>query len=490
MISNERIFPGPHLSLSRLLILALSAALSSGAENAATRSKDISPIQSAAPSSLRESKIPSKSRSRVAPSKKKRRALSSIRKRRVAKRALKSQPLFPPEERETAPARGVILQFHSRPKKQEMRRVAGSLKNAGLYKARAHPSPAIRLFEWRDGLRSFPEAQDACESLPDILSLKYCEPDTLLPPRDSDSGQESEIQPYSYTVSDDDLKLDLPLDSGTEGMFSVECPYCKEESDYDRIQSFMGDLNIRSCGLISDERGLMKTPDRLGGEYVHSLRMTGFSEGDGEEAQLSDYWAQEMIGADLLREELEKTPPPKTDPFVAVLDNGSHGRKVRNLITGDGSQSVLPRIRRGGEKISLLEAEWATDFVTQAGLMEGAPPSFINHSMGWYDSKIVYEAFKKISPPSVVTVAAGNGFHRELEKIQVQASKDFDVILTGSLSPLGSASDFSQSGEEVHILAPSDKLILSGYGGKAGKEDFGWTSAAAPLVVWLQVMRA
>ena len=35
---------------------------------------------------------------------------------------------------------------------------------------------------------------------------------------------------------------------------------------------------------------------------------------------LPDYWAQEMIGADLLKKENESAPPPKKKPFVQLFD--------------------------------------------------------------------------------------------------------------------------------------------------------------------------
>ena len=65
---------------------------------------------------------------------------------------------------------------------------------------------------------------------------------------------------------------------------------------------------------------------------------------------LPTYWAQEMIGADLLREKLKKAKPVEKH-LVAVFDSPkrNHDVKVRNLISGEGKQAVLPEL---GNRIS------------------------------------------------------------------------------------------------------------------------------------------
>ena len=63
------------------------------------------------------------------------------------------------------------------------------------------------------------------------------------------------------------------------------------------------------------------------------------------EGQLSDYWAQEMIGSDLLKEELEKASPIKKH-LVDVFDIDwiKHLIRVRNIVSDEGAHSVLPEI--------------------------------------------------------------------------------------------------------------------------------------------------
>ena len=77
---------------------------------------------------------------------------------------------------------------------------------------------------------------------------------------------------------------------------------------------------------------------------------------------------------------------------------------------------------------------------------------------------------------------SGNEFSKGvLESIKNKASKKFDAILVGSFSPKGFASDFSNSGEEVHIMAPSDRWISSA-GNNGEYRRFSGTSGATPLV--------
>ena len=156
----------------------------------------------------------------------------------------------------------------------------------------------------------------------------------------------------------------------------------------------------------------------------------------------------------------------------------SHGNLVKNLISDKGPHAVLPKLKR--KTMSLIRTVYPENYVETAIEMKTNPPSFINNSMGWGESRAIYEALQSLSPPSVAVIAAGNEFPDKLERVQSQASKGFDAVLVGSFSPKGFVSDFSQSGGEIHILAPSDEYISSAIKGES--EQFGGTSGAAPLV--------
>ena len=259
---------------------------------------------------------------------------------------------------------------------------------------------------------------------------------------------------------------------------------------------------ISTQNLLSDIQSIPKTTASCElAESKHKLK-------DGK---LTDYWAQEMIGADLLREEIEKAPPlPEDKHLVAVFDSllGSHNTYVQNIISHKGPQAVLPALN--SSQLKFFHTHWNSDYMEAAETLSspkestqnvkpavkettvnkiqnmepsGNFPSFINNSMGW-GGKNTHNALSRIIPPSILVHSAGNNYLKgslSVDPVKREFSKNFDSIIVGSLSPKGVVSHFSQEGEEVHILAPSDNYITSvDDNGKYKK--FGGTSGAAPLV--------
>ena len=225
--------------------------------------------------------------------------------------------------------------------------------------------------------------------------------------------------------------------------------------------------NIRTCGIVGSEQNFM-------------------------EGKLSDYWAQELIGADLSKKEIEKIPPPSQENFISVFDGGgSHTYRVRNLISSPSPYALLPEI---GDKIFLFRTKYEGEyFLRLSNLRQEGFPSFINHSMHWYCSQNseffecsqaneIYNVFKELSSQTVLVTASANYFPSipSLNSVKSKASKDFHAIIVGSFSPYGFVSDFSQEGEELHILAPSDYFLTVDSGNHINR--FDGTSGAAPLV--------
>ena len=247
----------------------------------------------------------------------------------------------------------------------------------------------------------------------------------------------------------------LELTDNSEEGSSQKHIYKKEVAELaDNLEN-----GIRLCGSISSEHNLM-------------------------EGELSDHWAQELIGTDLLREEVRNYPVPPDTNFISVFDDrGEHSHKVRQLISGTSTYATLPEL---GDKISVFDVGGLRNsYHTLAFHFKktGQIPSFINNSMAWINPQI-YESFKKLSPPAIVVTSAGNfsvyGFSA-LDSQKSLASRDFNAILVGSFSPSGFVSEFSQEGEEVSILAPSDNYISTA-DSNGEYSQFGGTSGAAPLV--------
>ena len=115
-------------------------------------------------------------------------------------------------------------------------------------------------------------------------------------------------------------------------------------------------------------------------------------------------------------------------------------------------------------------------------------PSYINISLTWGGGSTALKALKKVSPPSIVITSAGNNraVKTYIDWNKSEASKEFDAIIVGSLSPSGNPSSFSQIGKKGDrsppaILAPSDSSITT-KDDDGNYKKFGGTSGATPLV--------
>ena len=131
------------------------------------------------------------------------------------------------------------------------------------------------VFEWPDW-RKVSEAQKVCDNLPGISSLNYCEPDYLNGPAASPPP------PVENPPGNKELPSPFPI----EGECSIATRYNIDEND----------------------------------------SLPGIDPPDGD--PLSLYWAQEMIGADLLKEELKKTSPSEKRYLVEVFDTPTNNHDI------------------------------------------------------------------------------------------------------------------------------------------------------------------
>ena len=359
-------------------------------------------------------------------------------------------------KKEDPKSKGVLLRFHSWPSKKQARAIINRLRRSGLKRTKTIERFKVWVFDWEVStpdelkksdkkfvLKPAEEATAVCERLPELSILKYCESDTLLYPASTDNQTEAGA-----------------------GCMNEECLRGSGSQELSDLSHVINRSNEKeeSCELVSSKHKLM-------------------------DSTLSDYWAQELIGSDLLREELEKIPHPEKKNYIAVFDSrqgndvqndmNSHAVIVRNLISNEGTHAVLPELN---DKISIFETFSNSAYLATADLLiRDEVPAFINNSMTWGNKLGIYEAFESMSPPAIIVTASGNNFPVPLGKMKDRASKGFNIITVGSLSPGGFVSDFSQSGEEVHILAPSDDYITSAKADGSYMQ-FGGTSGASPLV--------
>ena len=367
-------------------------------------------------------------------------------------------------QRTQAPkAIGVILTFHKWPSEKEQQKISKILNRNGLTLSKKFESFKALVFSWPK-LKTKNKAQKVCRKLSKLKNLNYCEPDALLRPN-APAGSDSKTEAGSPVT------------------------VCTADCDNQQVST---------QNLLSDIQSMPKTTVICElAESKHKLK-------DGK---LTDYWAQEMVGADLLKEELEKASPlPEDKHLVAVFDSpeDNHNIYVQNIISHEGPQAVLPTLN--SSQLKYFQTSLSSEYMDAAEalsspkentvneiqnmestiekLSSGTLPSFINNSMRWSSSEKIYEAMSRISPPSILVHSAGNDYLEGSPSIDPRASefsKNFDSIIVGSLSPKGVASEYSQEGEEVHILAPSDYYITS-VDENGNYHKFSGTSGATPLV--------
>ena len=203
------------------------------------------------------------------------------------------------------------------------------------------------------------------------------------------------------------------------------------------------------------------------------------------------FWAQHMVGADLLREELKKSGVMEDDnptSIIGIWDANwmHHGEYVSQLIAGPRPSAVIPADAPLLYK-NLYSGDGREDFIAAyKALYEECRqnrncPSYINNSMTWGEGRIIPRLASSLSTVgSTLIVSAGNK-GSTVEPAKTEASLNKNIIVVASLAPNGFPWVLTNYGEAVTISVPSDKSVRSyDYNGNA--EDFGETSSGTPFV--------
>ena len=218
------------------------------------------------------------------------------------------------------------------------------------------------------------------------------------------------------------------------------------------------------------------------------------------DGQLTPFWAQEYVGADIARD-FVRTERDLHNVEIGIVDNdydldafpkdrlshnvevpvheklADHGNGVTNLIIGPSPIGVA----ESGIVTLLQIADFHSHYAGTIEAIQRTQPKVINISQeirNSPDSKME-DAFQQISEKSLLVVSAGNEFP-SLVAPTIEGLKN--AIVVGSLSPIGFPSSFSSEGINVSILAPSDLYGQSIRSSSMQATSFGGTSGAAPLV--------
>lgn len=214
---------------------------------------------------------------------------------------------------------------------------------------------------------------------------------------------------------------------------------------------------------------------------------------------LSPFWAQEFIGADLVKSEM-RSEVFESVPF-AIYDSGfereqirvredvtvdggmngrrivigHHGTSVASVINGRGMMSVSEVV----DYVQLRRVEPAGFYTLAFREIEKLErtPRIISNSMGW-SAESVLKVAQQADAQGMIWVHASGNDHPKTVAAHEQAAP---VISVGSSSPLGLQAGSSQAHGGLDVLAPSDEYLAS-IDGKGRPVLFGGTSGAAPLI--------
>ena len=225
----------------------------------------------------------------------------------VSEQAPREKAPRPEFDRDNPKTNGIILSFKTFPltpdqKKQVLERI----KFTGLKESVTIKRFKLIAFEW-DNWHEGKLAREVCDKFLDLDFLKYCEPSLLKGPAGARKKAKKIIRKNTETKN-----RPRPVEA-----FSNKAK------------------NLRTCNITTGNFNL-------------------------RHGKLSDYWAQDMIGADFMKQELKKARPVKKH-LVAVFDNSTplkqlgrkrHDTAVRNIISNKGQQAVLPEI---GHRITLFD---------------------------------------------------------------------------------------------------------------------------------------
>lgn len=207
-------------------------------------------------------------------------------------------------------------------------------------------------------------------------------------------------------------------------------------------------------------------------EFIAELKAQGVEikrQGIGVlESEMVSFDKKGLRGVDISIEAFRQLCSIKIKPCNKHL--GDHGTLVTNLIAdnspvGISSTGIISTINRIGN--FNVEKKKLPSIVNLSGFIS-------DRSLPKYQ-----EAFSHFVDQTIVVLSSGNNFPELPNRLVTQYSKK--TVVVGSVDPTGFVSEFSQSIDDLVVLAPSDVFVTS-RGAAGSLELFNGTSGAAPQV--------
>ncbi len=211
-----------------------------------------------------------------------------------------------------------------------------------------------------------------------------------------------------------------------------------------------------------------------------------------QENGVSDFWAQQLMGLDLVEmyfaEMKNRSSLPKVKlhiwdspiNFNFTTGRASHGTSVASFfINGQHAASTA-----GVFDIKNPQPTTGSEFMQVAEKLEPQKQiQLINLSGGWrsYTDELHSAVQTVLKKNAVIIQAAGNTPVTDSVKSDFQPD-DSSFIRVGSLTPEGLISPFSGIRSDFLVHAPSDEFLTARAGLKGWYSQFSHTSGATPLV--------
>jgi hypothetical protein len=247
--------------------------------------------------------------------------------------------------------------------------------------------------------------------------------------------------------------------------------------------------SLLGCQFIQDRNNRkQRKPDSTASCQILSQNLV-----HTQKNEVSDFWAQELVGLDLAREWLAaRRSKILHRPLVHIWDEPVKKVEPDNQGRGKHAYSVQSFFEMGPQAASDLARVASNQDVIYdyRGYIQGAQnlkklkeTQLINLSAGW---RSYVDSIKKAldlvgTKNTIIVKAAGNRPLRSAGESEYEPERS-DFVRVGSLAPNGLITDYSAVRGDWVIYAPSDRFLTARASPSGQMTQFDGTSGAAPLV--------
>ena len=149
---------------------------------------------------------------------------------------------------------------------------------------------------------------------------------------------------------------------------------------------------------------------------------------------LDAFWAQEYVGADLLRKKLEETDGIKevTSDLVQIWDSNKnrHGEYVSHIIAGPFPSAVIPQpYPIDVTEIPNINGTNGYEYLYEQCQRENNCPAYINNSMHWIDPMIKEVFYAMNKREGIVSTTSADNYSRYVSKVKEDLAKSNNLIV-------------------------------------------------------------